>query len=481
MQDGVRTRERGSEVPPQTRPAGDMVLGLEQGDGMEAVCPSSLEDEPSCGACGEVFAEPVVLSCVCCGRSFCGACLLRRWERSGSQDCPLCDGEPGGTTCAEHGRRLALFCLEDLRPVCAACPGAARHSGHRVYPLKEAAHDCKEELKNALIPLQENLNLFEKAKLNCDQMAEHIKSQAVHTERQIQEEFEKLHQFLREEEEARIASLKDEEEQKSELIKDKIEGMDGEISYIADSIRAIKQEMRSEDIAFLQNYRATIKRTWSTMKDPEMVSGALIDVAKHLGNLRFNIWEKMREVVYYTPVTVDPNTAASCFLVSEDLTTVQCYKERFNLPDNLERFDISAEMLGAEGFCSGRHSWEVDVRDNTYWVIGVARDSINRKGKHILTPAEGFWTIRLRNGEYKACSAPWTPLNMSREPDAIRVTLDMDRGKVTFHDPRVRTALYTFTDILSPRVLPYFCTACKLYPLRILPRRLSVTPEYYHG
>ncbi|XP_064172359.1 E3 ubiquitin-protein ligase TRIM7-like [Anguilla rostrata] len=143
MQDGVRTRERGSEVPPQTRPAGDMVLGLEQGDGMEAVCPSSLEDEPSCGACGEVFAEPVVLSCVCCGRSFCGACLLRRWERSGSQDCPLCDGEPGGTACAEHGRRLALFCLEDLRPVCAACPGAARHSGHRVYPLKEAAHDCK--------------------------------------------------------------------------------------------------------------------------------------------------------------------------------------------------------------------------------------------------------------------------------------------------------------------------------------------------
>lgn len=133
------------EVLSQTQPVADMVLGLMQGDGMEAVSPSSLEDEPSCGACGEVFDEPVVLSCVCCGRSFCSACLLQHRERSGRQECPLCDRDADGvhTACAEHGRRLTLFCVEDLRPVCPACPGSAGHSGHSVYPLKEAAHDCK--------------------------------------------------------------------------------------------------------------------------------------------------------------------------------------------------------------------------------------------------------------------------------------------------------------------------------------------------
>ena len=47
-------------------------------------------------------------------------------------------------------------------------------------------------------------------------------------------------------------------------------------------------------------------RAQVTLPDPQLVSGALIDVAKHLEYLAIRVCEKMRGVVIFTPVTADP-------------------------------------------------------------------------------------------------------------------------------------------------------------------------------
>ncbi|KAG5274027.1 hypothetical protein AALO_G00158370 [Alosa alosa] len=312
----------------------------------------------------------------------------------------------------------------------------------------------KGKLKSDLEKMQKSLKKYTDTEKVHKDMVQHTKSQLAATERSIKEVFEQLHQFLREEEEARLTSLREEEEQKGKMIGREIKTLQEQIQTLKDSIQHVENDLKQDSVPFLKGYQGTKSRAQCTLRDPPLLSGALIDVAQHLGNLKYRVCEKMVETVEYHPVILDASTANSWHILSEDLTSVRQINTKQQLPNNTERFMKYVMVLGSEGFTSGKHCWEVQVGDRSRWTLGVAKETVERKGETSLSPSYGFWILRKTNDEYKA---PSKTLSL-KTPQRVRVQLDYERGEVSFYDPSNMSHIYTYKDTFKDKLFPYFST-----------------------
>ncbi|XP_064414454.1 zinc-binding protein A33-like isoform X2 [Latimeria chalumnae] len=317
---------------------------------------------------------------------------------------------------------------------------------------------AEEELNPAVKHLQGTQEKLSEVKEEYCKHLNHIQDQAQKTEKQINEDFVKLHQFLHKEEKNLLADLKKEMEEKEQKMKEKIKSISEEMTSLSINIKDIEKKMDQGDSFFLMNLQDIRKRAAHTYEVPEIPSGALMDVTKYLGNLRHRVWTKMLNIINLVTVTLDPNTAAPEFTLSEDLTAVtweETWKE--DLPDNPERFDVFPCVLGSEGFTSGRHSWVVDVEKQTDWILGVAAESANRKGDIDLKPKRGYWIVGLEEGVYSALTDEgWTRLDVLKGPKKVLVCVDYKAGKVSFSNADDRSRIYTFTHKFKHKIFPFF-------------------------
>ncbi|XP_077689513.1 butyrophilin subfamily 1 member A1-like isoform X4 [Eretmochelys imbricata] len=168
-------------------------------------------------------------------------------------------------------------------------------------------------------------------------------------------------------------------------------------------------------------------------------------------------WRRSVAPIEEANVTLDPDTAHRDLVLSEGGKSVRLGDTRQQLPDTPERFVTEPWVLGCEGFTSGRHCWEVEVVGGRRWAVGVARESVGRKGQISLSPEGGIWAVQWWWGQFWALTSPVTPLPRSRAPSRIRVCLDCDRGQVTFIDAGAEAPIFTFLpgSVPGERIRPW--------------------------
>ncbi|KAF1501622.1 Tripartite motif-containing protein 35, partial [Eudyptula minor novaehollandiae] len=283
---------------------------------------ATLKEELLCPICYEPFREAVTL---CCGHNFCKGCVSRSWEHR-HHVCPVCkeassfddlrvnhtlnnlvemilkeEGQQqsrAAALCPLHHEEAQLFCLQDKELVCFVCQSSKEHEGHKMRPVQETAVDFRAKLKNMETSLRGKVKDFGAVRRSYESISKHNRVEAMRLEEQIRREFEKLHEFLRGEEKALLAQLQEETRHKHSLIEGKVKQLAEESRALLHEAHQLQAELKEDDYTFLMTHKNRKRRIACTAEEPEAVSsGMLLDSAKYLGSLQYNVWKKMLDIV----------------------------------------------------------------------------------------------------------------------------------------------------------------------------------------
>ncbi|XP_044837261.1 butyrophilin subfamily 2 member A1-like isoform X2 [Mauremys mutica] len=223
---------------------------------------------------------------------------------------------------------------------------------------------------------------------------------------------------------------------------------------LTEEVGKLTEEVGKRDIEVGKRDTEIGKRDIEIGKRDKEISKRDIEIEKRDNEIR---WRSSLAPIEEVNVTLDPDTAHRKLFLSEDWKCVRQGGMWQDLPDNPERFDTWACVLGCEGFTSGRHCWEVEVGNVGRWAVGVARESVGRKGEISRSPEGGIWAVQQWGDQFEVLTSPETPLPLSRFPSRIRVCLDCDRGQVTFIDAGDEATIFTFPpgSIPGERIRPW--------------------------
>ncbi|XP_073328061.1 E3 ubiquitin-protein ligase TRIM21-like isoform X2 [Pagrus major] len=410
-------------------------------------------------------------SCLVCLASYCETHLEPHLTMSGLKRHQLIDPVENleSRMCTKHDKLLELFCKTDQMCVCMLCT-VLDHKTHDVVPLKEEYEGKKAELGKRDTEIQQ---MIQERRLKIEEMKRSVELSKKDADREIAagvQVFSALKESVERSQAELIDTIKEKQRETEKQAEGFTKELEQEISELEKRSSEVEQLSSSKENIFVVFQGSPSLNTAPPTKDwtgvsirPPSYEGTVVRAVNQLEETLNKQMKKLLEAElkrvqqYAVDVTLNPDTAHPKLKLSDDGKEVHNTNVKKNLPDNPERFDYCANVLAKQSFSSGRFYYEVQVKGKTNWDLGVARESINRKGQITATPQDGYWMIFLRNeNEFKALADPPVHLSLKCQPEKVGVFVDYEEGLVSFYDVDAAALIYSFTGC---------CFTQKLYPL----------------
>uniref|UniRef100_A0A8C6UZM7 Uncharacterized protein n=1 Tax=Neogobius melanostomus TaxID=47308 RepID=A0A8C6UZM7_9GOBI len=465
---------------------------------MAAVSCVLSEDQFLCSICLEVFTDPVTTPC---GHSFCNICINKHWDNCDHCHCPVCKEEfssrpklkistvilemvsefkrnstgagdvlcdfcpepklkalksclfcqtsycpnhltPHNTVprlkkhqliapvenleeriCPEHERLLDMFCRDHSHFMCLQCI-YSDHKSHNTVPLKEQCEEEQSELQQKIQERKEKIQELQRS----------VELSQENADREMKEGVEFFNDLMKLVQQS-LDQFKQSIEQKHQEIKEKAEELmkevESEISALEQRRAQMEKIWKSDDhFHFVQTFTsvkpAPEMNDWTevSVRAPSYEGRVAIAVSELLitelnPKIKKRFEDELKQAKKHAvDVTLDPDTA------HPNLDVSQNYKQ----------------------FSSGKFYYEVQVKGKTFWCLGVAKESVDRKVESGDTiPENGYWDM------YGGSDHPY----LWFAPEKVGVFVDYEEGLMCLFDAETSALLHSFTDCcFTGNILP---------------------------
>ncbi|XP_039662945.1 E3 ubiquitin/ISG15 ligase TRIM25-like [Perca fluviatilis] len=428
-------------------------------------------------------------SCLQCLASYCEKHLQLHYESAPFKKHKLV--EPSKklqeNVCSRHDEVMKIFCRTDQQLICYLCL-MEEHKGHDIVSAAAERAERQRELEGSRQTIQQRIQDREKDVKLLQQQAEAIDLSADKAVEDSKKIFTELIRLL----EKRSSDVKQQvrSQQKSEVsrVKELQEKLEQEITELKRKDAELEKLSHTEDLnQFLHNYPSLSPLSQSTSSIPirplscfENVTAAVSEVRDKLQDVLREKWTNVSMtgtevdvllpqpepktragfLKYSREITLDPNTAHTRLLLSEENRKATLMRQRQSYSSHPDRFTKMYQVLSRESL-TGRWYWEVER--NREVSVAVAYKNIRRAGG---SGECGFgfndksWALHCYNNKYiflsnnvqTPVSGPWS--------SRVGVYLDHSAGILSFYSvSETMTLLHrvqtTFTQPLYAGLMVY--------------------------